>query len=155
MDYRPPGWKHLSKEGLEKYTEDVFFALGEVSILGMPVLMAVVVTLEYEAERTLGAIVALATLTLAVATVRSGRTRIGAAWPGFRPSTVLVRIVWYNLAFALAAYGGGAIDVVLRPGLGSVGFAAAVSIAAVVTLPWAADRTRTLVSWWTWGRPLP
>lgn len=153
MDWRPPGWKHLPKEGgIEKWLDDLFFAFSEVMVLGLPVLLALVIGSNPAA--TLGAIVAVATLTLAIALVKSERTRLSATWPRFRLSTTLARVLWYNTTLAVAAYVGAAIDSALAPGFGSVGFAAAVSIGAVATLPWIAARTTELLSWWTWGRPL-
>lgn len=151
MDWRPPGWKHLPKEGIERWLDDLFFAFCEVVVLGIPVLLALVMT--SDPGTTLAAIVAVVTLTLAVTLVRSERTRLSAIWPRFRPSTTLARVLWYNATLAVAAYVGVAIDSVLLPGFGTVVFAASVSVGAAATLPWAASRTTQLLSWWTWGRP--
>lgn len=151
MDWRPPGWKYLPKRGIERWLDDLFFAFSEVMILSLPVSFTLVMGSDPGA--TLGAIVAVLTSTLAIALVRSDRTPLSAIWPRFRPSTVLARVLWYNAALAVAAYVGAAIDSVLVAGLGTVVFAAAVSVGAVATLPQVASRTTELLSWWTWGRP--
>ena len=155
MDWRPPGWKHLPKEGLEDWTEKVFYALFEVSFLALPALLVTSATGPDLIGQSFGASSALLTLVLGIATIRSEYDPIEIDWPRLSPAAVLARTLWYNGAIVLAGFGGRAIDLLTVERLGTVGFAVVVSLAAVVTLPRFVAALRRLLSWWTWGRPLP
>ena len=155
MDWRPPGWKYLPKEGIEGWTEAVFFALLEVSVLGFPALLATTAVGPDTVAQSFGATVSLLTLVVGVGTIKSEYDPLDAEWPSLAPSALLVRVVWYNGAVLLAAFAGVAIDGLTIVRLGSFVFAVGVSVLTVATLPSAATRVRSLLSWWTWGRPLP
>jgi hypothetical protein len=155
MDWRPPGWTYFPKEGLEDWTEKVFYALFEVAILALPALLVTSATGPDVIGQSFGASVSLLALVLGIATVRSEYDPIGIEWPGFSPASVLARTLWYNGAIGLAGFGGRAIDLLVFERLGTVGFAVAVSVVAVATLPRFAAACRRLLSWWTWGRPFP
>ena len=155
MDWRPPGWKYLPKEGLEGWTENVFYALLEVSVLALPALLATTAFGPDIVGQSLGASVSLLSLVLGVGTAKSGFSPLDAEWPRFSPTTVLARTLWYNGAILAAGFGGRAIDVLLFERLGTLVFAVAVSLVAVTTLPRFAASVRRLFAWWTWGRPFP
>jgi len=155
MDWRPPGWKHLPKEGLEDWTEKVFYALFEVSILALPALLVTSATGPDVIGQSFGVSVSLLTLVLGIATVRSEYDPIGIEWPRLFPAAVLARVVWYNSTIVLAGFGGRAIDLLTVERFGTVVFAVSVSIVAIATLPRFAASLRRLLGWWTWGRPFP
>jgi len=155
MDWRPPGWKYLPKKGFEGWTEAVFFALLEVSLLAFPALLATTALGPDVLRQSFGATVSFLTLILGIGTAKSEFSPLDADWPGFAPSALLVRVLWYNGTVLAAAYVGAAIDLFTVGRLGTVVFAAGVSLAAVLTLPPVAARVRGALSWWTWGRPFP
>jgi hypothetical protein len=155
MDWRPPGWKHLPKEGFEDWTEKVFYALFEVSVLALPALLASTATGPDAIGQSFGASVSLLALVLGVGTIRSEYAPIETEWPRLSPATLIARTLWYNGAIVLAAFGGRAIDLLVIERLGTVVFAIAVSLVAVATFPRFAASLRRLFSWWTWGRPFP
>jgi hypothetical protein len=97
-------------------------------------------------DPTLGAIVAVLTATFGVALARVGWTTLSTGWPRFDPAATLARIGWYNATIALATGLGAAIDALSVPGIGTICFAAAVSIVAIRTLPAAASWTTVLLS---------
>lgn len=155
MDWRPPGWKYLPKEGIEGWTEKVFFALIEVSVLALPALIAASAYGPNVLDQSFGAGVSLLVLVLGVGTAKSEYSPIEADWPGISPATLLAGVCWYNGTILAAAFLGATIDLLVLEALGTLVFAAGVSLVAVVTFPRFVTWVRRLLSWWTWGRPFP
>ncbi|WP_227353194.1 hypothetical protein [Haladaptatus salinisoli] len=115
------------KEGVERWLEDVFFALGEVTFLSLPAFVALM-DAEPNAPVKFTLLVAWATLTLTVGTLRYGR--FGVEWPPMTPSQFVVRLAFYNATVTLIAYAGANVDLALRSPAATAGVAALLSVCA-------------------------
>lgn len=136
------GWTHTPYKGEdmvtlssgEQWLENVVLSGLDVSILGMPVLLSVVLTPAFATERQSAALVALLVLTVGVGTIRGQQGRFAARWPRTRGSVVLARAAYYNVTLALAAYGGAVLAVYGGLAAGT-GFAAVLAGIAAGRLP--------------------
>ncbi|WP_327050901.1 hypothetical protein [Halomicrococcus gelatinilyticus] len=120
------------KEGTELFLQDVFFALGEVTFLGLPAFLWLLVA-EPNAPLKYAALFSWATLSVAVGAFRGGR--FGVAWPPTSPSLVVVRLLYYDATILAAAYAGAAGDLVLRSPVVTAAVAVVVSLAAALAFP--------------------
>lgn len=116
----------------------------------LPILYLVLVTSGTKFFGTKSAaMIAWTMMVLVAGTIRGGWiTPLGTSVPGWvsiSPSLVALRLVYYNLALAVATYGGGALGTTLSLSLESVVFAAFVGAIAVGTFPRIAETfSRTL-----------
>jgi hypothetical protein len=120
------------KEGTELFLQDVFFAVGEVTFLGLPAFLALMVA-EPNAPLKYAALFSWATLSLAVGAFRGGR--FGVAWPPVSPRLVAVRLGYYDATILAAAYAGAAVDLALRSPVVTAAVAVLVSLAAALAFP--------------------
>ncbi|WP_227374928.1 hypothetical protein [Haladaptatus halobius] len=115
------------KAGVEQWIEDVFFALGEVTFLSLPVFVALM-DAEPNGPLKFTLLVTWTTLTLTVGTLRG--ERFGVEWPPMTPSQFVVRLVYYNAVVTLIAYAGARADLAFRSPVVTAGVAAALSVGA-------------------------
>ena len=120
------------KEGVELLLQDVFFALGEVTFLGLPAFLWLLAA-EPNAPLKYAAMFSWATLSVAVGAFRGGR--FGVEWPPASPSLVVVRFLYYDATILAAAYAGAAVDLALRSPVLTAGVAVLVSLAASLAFP--------------------
>ncbi|MFU8868564.1 hypothetical protein [Natronococcus sp.] len=131
---------NLEKSRFGCFLHDVTSIFGEVSILGLPILLVVSVsdsTASYGV--TTAAIVAWLTMVLVGALVRGGWVRPPGTetlgWLTFSPALIALRFVHYNTVLAVAAYGGVAVATVVGVPLLSVTVAVAVGVGSMLVLP--------------------
>lgn len=136
--------RRTGTSGFEQWLEDVVWGMLEVSILGMPALLSVASTSTFFVERHRSAAVALVVLTLAVGTIRGGRTRLASDWPPVTNAMLLLRAGYYSGTLALAAYGGAMVEV-YAGGFAATAFAAVIALLAVVSFPGLATWVRSRI----------
>ena len=124
--------KRDEKEGVERWLEDVFFALGEVTFLALPALLSLM-DAEPNVPLKYAALFAWATLVLATGTLRDDR--VGGRWPAVSPASVAVRFVYYNAAVLVAAYVGTAVDLSLGSPVVTAAVATLVALTAAAAFP--------------------
>ena len=130
---------------LERWLDYVFFAGLEISILGIPALVALLYA-EPAGPVALAALTALAVCTMAAATFRGEFVSLG-EWPDAGdPYTMPVRSAYYSAIIAGAAYLGAFAHV--RTGVPGAGMVAAtvVSVAAMAVLPRVVAGVRNLAA---------
>lgn len=120
------------KEGVERWLEDVFFALGEVTFLALPALFSLM-DAEPNVPLKYAAMFVWATLVLATGTMRDDR--FGGRWPPVSPVLVAVRFVYYNAVVLAGAYGGAAVDLSLGSPVVTAAVATLVALAAAAGFP--------------------
>ena len=125
---------------LGRWLENLFDGTAEATVLGLPALVGAVFSGSLLASSAaLGAAVALS---VGVAAYRNGSLSVGPGWPPFSLFYVVVRTVWYNLAYAVAVYGVVGLDLFESTPSGlalAIVAGAAVTTVAVLTLPFVAD----------------
>ena len=138
------------KDGVGVFLDDVAYAFAEISLLGLPVLYAVMMGAElaYFGSKT-GLFAAWTAMVVAAALIRGGwLTPLGTDVPGWvslKPSLIGLRLVYYNAVMGGAAYLGGAFAAAGHPFL-SVVCPVVVGAGAVGLFPAVADRAYELAS---------
>ncbi|RBI64007.1 hypothetical protein DMJ13_05755 [halophilic archaeon] len=130
----------VEKDGIGLFIDDTVYAFADVSVPSLPVLWTVMVTSPVEYGGVNGAaFVGWMTMVLGAALIRGGWigplfTEIP-GWVSLTPTLVALRVLYFNLALAVAAYGGGLFDAALRLPLAFVGWSLLVSAVAVWLFP--------------------
>ncbi|WP_458185833.1 hypothetical protein [Haladaptatus sp. NG-WS-4] len=120
------------KQGIERWIENVFFALGEVTFLSLPAFTALM-DADPNAAVKYAALFVWATLTLAIGTLRG--ERFGAAWPSMSPLSFVVRLGYYNAVVLLVTRAGVRADLAFRSPVVTAGVAVVLSVGAAMALP--------------------
>jgi hypothetical protein len=131
-------------EGFRRWLDDIGYMSIEITVMSLPVLAVVVLMTEGELfGLTAAAIVAWTKMVLTAGTIRGGRiTPLGtemASWVPITPALVVLRLGYYNLALAAAAFGGGTIGVVLGQPFLAIVFTLLIAGAAAGGFPRVAD----------------
>lgn len=132
------------KDGYGVFLHDTVRIFGEVSVLGLPALLAVAV---YPAtaflDVTATALLAWLSMTVTGTLVRGGWVHpVGTDTPGWvtlAPTLLLLRIGYFNATLLLAGFGGIALAGLTSGSLGLL-FAVATGALAMLTFPAVADR---------------
>ncbi|GAA0245923.1 hypothetical protein ACFFQF_05065 [Haladaptatus pallidirubidus] len=134
----------VEKDGVGRFIDDVVYTFADVSLVSMPLLVFVAIsanTTHFGVKNS--AMIAWVTMVVGAAMIRGGWVMpLGTDVPGWvslSPSLVLLRLCYYNLALALAAYGGGAIAETLSLPLISVLFTFLFAAIAIGVFPRVAD----------------
>ncbi|MFC4439693.1 MULTISPECIES: hypothetical protein [Natrialbaceae] len=127
----------MEKSRFGCFLHDVASIFGEVSILGLPVLMYIATTgTGGNYGVTAAALVAWTTMVFGGALVRGGSIRpLGTetlGWVTFSPSLIGLRLVYYNAVFLAAAPGG--VVVATAVGTPTLSLVVAFVVAALATL---------------------
>ncbi|WP_049891617.1 hypothetical protein [Natronococcus amylolyticus] len=130
----------MEKSRFGCFLHDLTSIFGEVSILGLPVLLLVGMTSSTASYGvTAAAIVAWLTMVLVGTLVRGGWVRpLGTetlGWLTFSPALIALRFVHYNTALAVASYGGVAVAVVVGVPPLSIFAAIVVGVGSMLALP--------------------
>ncbi|WP_293031829.1 hypothetical protein [Natronococcus sp.] len=130
----------LEKSRFGCFLHDLTSIFGEVSIIGLPVLLLVGMTDSTASYGvTAAAIVAWLTMVLVGTLVRGGWVRpLGTetlGWLTFSPALIALRFVHYNTALAVASYGGVAVAVAVGVPPLSVAVAVIVGVGSMLALP--------------------
>lgn len=147
---RKAGPRAAGKVGVERWIENVFFGTAEVVVLGIPGLLALMGA-PYNAPVKFAALVAVATLSLAIGTVRTGLTPTD--WPSVTPASFLVRILYHSVVIVVVAGGGAAVGVVTGSTGGSLVVAVVLALGAVWAFPRVVAALHELLPLWNWNRP--
>lgn len=125
---------------LGRWLENLFDGTAEATVLGLPALVVAVFSGGFLASSAaLGAVVALS---VGVAAYRNGSLAFGPGWPPFSPFYVVVRVVWYNLAYFAAIYGVVGFDLFESTPSGlalAIVAGTAVAAGALLAFPYVAD----------------
>ncbi|WP_135852519.1 hypothetical protein [Halorussus salinus] len=155
------GWGEGSvdeKDGVGVFLDDVTYVFADVSVFGLPLLAVVLVSggNEWVGLKT-AALVAWLTTVGVGAVIRGGWVTPLATdapgWVAVTPWLVVLRVLYYNAALALAAYGGRALGVSVAssvtgspwPSLATVGFALLVGALAAALFPRVAESFHAVV----------
>ena len=143
----------VEKDSFGRWLDDVAYAFAEISLLGLPVLWAVL-TAEDLAVFGLkaAALVAWLTIVVSAATIRGGWvTPLATNVPGWvtlSPSLVALRLAYYNAALGLASYGGVWVARTAGVELASVAVSFLVGVLAAGAFPrLAEDYYRRVLDW--------
>lgn len=131
---------NMEKSRFGCFLHDVTAIFGEVSILGLPVLMYVATTDAGGGYGvTAAALVAWMTTVFAGALVRGGLVRPLATetlgWVAFSPALIVLRVVYYNVVLLVAAYGSVLVATAVDVPPLSLAVAVAIAILAVLAFP--------------------
>ncbi len=99
------------KEGVEKWVESVFFAVGEVTFLALPAFYGLM-DAEPNAPLKFAALFSWLALVVCVGTFRGPWLDVD--WPPVTPLLLLLRLLYYNVVVAVVAYAGATIDLALH-----------------------------------------
>jgi hypothetical protein len=99
-------------DDLGRWLKALFDALSEVSVACLPTL--VFALLAAGPATKFVAFATLATFVVGVAAGRQGRLRLGPPWPKLTPLLAVLRLVYYNVVFAVAV----GLGLALAPDLG-------------------------------------
>jgi hypothetical protein len=99
------------KEGVEQWVESVFFAVGEVTFLGLPAFYGL---MDAEPNVSLKFAALFSWLALVVCVGSFGGPWLDVDWPPVTPLLLLLRLLYYNVVIAAVAYVGAAIDLSLH-----------------------------------------
>ena len=130
----------MEKEGVGLFIDDTVYAFADVSVPSIPMLWAVMVTSPVEYGGVKGAaFVGWMMMVLGVALVRGGWvappfTEVP-GWVSLTPTLIALRFLYFNVALAIAAYGGGFLDAALRAPFVHVGWSSLVGVVAVGLFP--------------------
>jgi len=136
------------KSGFGLFLHDVVRIYAEVSVLSLPVLFAIMGTPAtgwLDAKAT--GLVAWLTMILAGTLIRGGWMRPFATpapgWVRLSPSLLVLRVGYFNLALAVAAFGGlvvaGAVTAVATGPAVALGWAGGVAATSMLAFPRVAD----------------
>lgn len=109
----------MEKDAFGAWLDDIGYAFGEVSVLSLPLLLYVVYTgnPRYFGV-TYAAFLAWMTMVVCVGTIRGGWVSPVATdvrgWVSLKPSLVLLRLLYYNIALAVATYASPQIGVLVN-----------------------------------------
>ena len=136
--------------GTGRFIHDTLRLSADVFLGSLPILLFVMLAggLGAYGPRT-AVLVAVLSLTLVGTAVRGGWIQPLATgtlgWVALTPSLVALRVVYYNSALAVAAYGGVAVATAVETPPVSLGVAVFVGVAAALSFPRVAEATaRTL-----------
>ncbi|WP_132058419.1 hypothetical protein [Halorussus amylolyticus] len=129
----------VEKDRVGVFLDDVAYVFADVSISSIPILYVVLTNASNEWYGVkASAAVAWAALVVVGTLIRGGWIRPLATdapgWVSLAPWLLAFRLVYFNAALALAAYGGGAVNAAWSSGV-SVGFAAAVGALSAGAFP--------------------
>ncbi|WP_224335225.1 hypothetical protein [Haloprofundus halobius] len=130
----------VEKDAVGLFLDDIAYAFADISVSALPVILAVYLggDIRFFGART-ATLVAWLTMVVVAAVVRGGWvTPLGSDVPGWvtlAPSLLVLRLVYFNAALALAGYGGAAIAGDLALPLESVVFAVVVGALSVALFP--------------------
>lgn len=120
------------KQGVERWIESVFFAVGEVTFLGFPAFY-LLMDAEPNAPLKFSALFAWMALTVSVGTFRGDW--LGIDWPPVTPALFFLRLLYYNAVILAAAYVGTAIDLALHSPVVTAAVAMLLAVASAVVFP--------------------
>jgi hypothetical protein len=154
------GTRHYAeKDRFGRFLDDLVFTFADVSLFAMPSLMVVAGSVDV---RPFGlkatAFVAWLAMVLTAALLRGGWVRppwtAVRGWVSWTPSILALRLVYYNLALALAVVGGVTLAVVTGTPALAGGFALLVGVGAIAAFPRSAEVVASNVaSYWPTGVP--
>ncbi len=134
------------KSGFGRVLHDCSNIFGDVSILSLPVLFAIMAAPGpgiYDA--TAAGFLAWMTMVAVGTAIRGGWIKPLATdtlgWVSITPSLIVLRLVYYNLALAVAAFGGPALAIATGVGPLSLVVAAGVAILSMLCFPRLAEST--------------
>ncbi|WP_049971463.1 hypothetical protein [Haladaptatus cibarius] len=141
----------VEKDGVGRFIDDAVYTFADVSLVTMPLLAFVAITANvthFGVKNS--AMIAWVTMVVGAAAIRGGWvTPLGTDVPGWvslSPSLILLRLGYYNLVLAVAAYGGGGIAVTLSLPVVSVLFTFLFAAIAIGVFPRIADEFYEYVS---------
>ncbi|WP_458206754.1 hypothetical protein [Haladaptatus sp. NG-SE-30] len=120
------------KEGVEKWIENVFFALGEVTFLALPAFAALMDAVP-NAPTKFVALFAWVSLTLTTGTLRG--ERFATEWPSLTPLSLIARLAYYNAVVLLVTEAGVQADLAFHSPVVTAGVAVVLSVVAGVAFP--------------------
>jgi len=120
------------KEGVEQWVESVFFAVGEVTFLGLPAFYGLM-DAEPNAPLKFAALFAWLALVICIGTFRGPWLDVD--WPPVTPLLLLLRLLYYNVVIAPVAYGGAAIDLAFHLPTVTAAVAVLLSVGSAVAFP--------------------
>jgi hypothetical protein len=120
------------KEGVERWVESVFFAVGEVTFLGLPTFYGLM-DAEPNASLKFAALFAWSALVVCVGTFRGPWLDID--WPPVTPLLLLLRLLYYNVVIAVVAYVGAAIDLAFHSPAVTATVAVLLSVGGALVFP--------------------
>lgn len=134
------GWGQTGsgdKSAFGQFLHDMPYIFAEISVLSLPVLVWIAATVQDGGFGVSGsAFVGWATMTVVATALHMGLVRPLATdtlgWVSITPSLVGLRVVYYNLAFLLTAYGSVALAALV--GYPPVSLALAVAVATLTML---------------------
>lgn len=130
----------VEKDGYGVFLHDVSYAFADISVPSLPMLYVTLVTadMSYFGQKSAALILWIA-MVLTVATIRGGWvTPLLTDIPGWASITVPLvglRLLYYNLVFIIATYGGGYAGSVLPTQSASVGFALSTGVVTMGVFP--------------------
>ncbi|WP_266079672.1 hypothetical protein [Haladaptatus caseinilyticus] len=124
------------KGGLEQWVEYVFFAVGEVTFLGLPAF-ALLMLAEPNGPLKFAAIFVWATLALITGTMRCEWHDI--RWPRMTPVLVVVRLCYYNAVILTVSYFGAMADITLHSPAVTAAVAVVLSFGCALAFPRVAE----------------
>ena len=138
------------KSGFGRFLHDCSHIFGDVSIPSLPVLFAIMAapgTGFYDA--TAAGFLAWMAMVLVGTVIRGGWIRPVATdtlgWVSLKPSLILLRVVYYNVVLAIAAFGGPTVATATGTGPLSLVFSLVVAIVSMLAFPRLADSFYALV----------
>lgn len=123
------------KRGVDRWLEDLFFGGGEVTLFGIPGLVALM-TVEPNDPVKFAALVGWMGLSVAVGTVRGGWLPPVPAWIRKTRWTFLPLLVFHAGVLWLAGIGGMRAELAYGTRFASIAVATAIPVVAVLVVAW-------------------
>ncbi len=120
------------KAGVEQWVEHVFFAVGEVTFLGIPAFMLLLGASPNRALK-FAAIFAWATLALATGSFRGEWNDV--EWPRMTPVLFALRLGYYNAVILAVSYAAAMVDLALLSPVVTAGVSVALSACCAWAFP--------------------
>lgn len=120
------------KEGVEQWVESVFFAVGEVTFLGLPAFYGLM-DAEPNVPLKFAALFAWLALVLCVGTLRG--PWLGVDWPPVTPALFFLRLLYYNVVIAAVAYLGTATDLAFHSPVPTATVTVLLSVGSALAFP--------------------
>ena len=120
------------KEGIEEWTESFFFAIGEVTFLGVPAFY-LLMDAEPNGPLKYSALFAWLAFCLSVGTLRGHWIDID--WPPVTPALALLRLVYYDIVILLVAYAGAAVDLAFHSPFVTATVAVVLAVGGALVFP--------------------